>query len=392
MAADFEATLAEYPSLLKVQVGLLTCTLSDGYGRHDVIQNSSLSFNRRDYRTLKLSLRTPGQAPICSIGEASPLPGYGNGSDCVASVDAALNSPCLTQALTDILAGFTKVEAPLKPQGQISFRAIESIVKASRRFRSSSAARFAFETAAFQLLAQFQKKTLSGLLAEYFGLKPRQELDTNTSCVLALSNSPKLSQEQCLRHALAAAQTAHSEGVTAFKVKCGIHWPNEFQLLKELRAHFPELPLRVDFNQGLGKLVERETAQTQGAHKYHRRLEQIEKQLVELSLQWVEDPGVSLTLVPTAIDELLVDHLPSANELRSSQSQFIMIKPMVLGSMETIKSLLQAAVEAELQICLSHFFDGPQALRVYEALHNALPFAVSPPGLSQHQGLAAYLT
>ena len=97
-----------------------------------------------------------------------------------------------------------------------------------------------------------------------------------------------------------------------------------------------------------------------------------------------------LSLVPTALDEPLVQGLPTTSELRQSGHAFVLIKPMVLGSIETIALLEERAQAAKVQVCVSHFFDGPQALKFYWALHDALPQAVSPAGLSNHPGLQAY--
>ncbi len=213
----------------------------------------------------------------------------------------------------------------------------------------------------------------------------------STSSVISLARNSEATHAQRVQTALEQAEQRVAEGAQALKVKCGHDWHDEFQLLFHLKQRFPQLSLRADFNLGITSLLQQSYTADKGFESSKPlTVEILESELKTLELQWVEDPGIALKEVPIAIDEPLATGIPSVDELTAFNASTLVIKPMVLGSLEKIRVLNLRAKKMGLSLCLSHLFDGPRALEFYWELHFALSRSVETPGLGQHAGLKAY--
>jgi L-alanine-DL-glutamate epimerase-like enolase superfamily enzyme len=282
-------------------------------------------------------------------GEASPLPGYS--PDALPEVEQAL-AALDTGALANALAGGT-VRAALA--------AVSGLVP-----RTLPSARAALETAALDLLAR--RRGTPAPLA--LGAEPSARRPL--SALLGPATSPTLSSD---------AERALGQGDRSLKVKLGAPGalPAELAALTALRERFGFVfALRLDAN---GALHAPELADAAPA-------------LQRLNIELFEEPGVAcLPELPLALDEslqgLTVAEAEAAWQRRGARA--LVLKPTALGGLSHCLALAERALASNLQLCVSHCFDGPFAWRAAAALALSLP-AGAAHGLAPHAGLFGWKT
>lgn len=272
------------------------------------------------------------EAGRVGYGEASPLPGFSQEelSSCRFFLED-LPSPSLI-GLEEVQAFVAEVP------------------------RNLAAARFALETALFDLLAQRRGVPVAALLGVR---RTRAEM-----CQL-----------------LAEGEEARAPVV---KVKAGkLPFEEELERLRALRRRLPRnVRLRIDFNRSLS------------AFGLAERLER----LAELSPELVEEPSppaalLSLTHapVPIGLDESLVDGGGCVADLiQLGLIRALVLKPMLLGGAAACLRLAEKAEKLGLAVTVTHAFDGPVAHAMTSALALALPGEVLLPGLWPHSGLVIW--
>ena len=387
---DVQAALPA--ELVRIKSNKLEAIIYRRNGAHHLVQNSSLAFSRRDYRTLELVWHQGQQCELQRyFGEASPLPGYADTEDSVEKVDRCFTQPKLQSALTALEDSFFQDDDDTLLTRAPQTSAVEQLIKISALFVASPASRFAFETAALQLISDLHKKDRSKLLSEYFGDPHQPTGDYNHSSVISLARKTHGQSQERINSALNQAEEALAQGASALKIKCGHEWPEEQRFLIALRQRFPQLKLRVDFNCALSSLLKQDgRKENLPSAEAEAELKNIESALQKLTLQWVEDPGTTLRRIPIAMDEPLAKKFPTKNEIEAQNITTLVLKPMVLGSLEAIRNLNELAKKEGLALCISHLFDGPKALDFYWEIHFSLSRSVDVPGLGPHAGLEAY--
>jgi o-succinylbenzoate synthase len=316
-----------------------------------VVSNSGASWSARHGLLFEL-VSEDGRT---GRGEASPLPGYSVETieDCAAALIA------LTSAAFDRL----ELESSAAPE--------------VRRWLGAHsmppAARFAVETALFNLIAACTGRSFAELLGS--------AVTPHTVPLSAL-----LSSEDLLREAAAA----RARGLETLKVKIGTGraFADELAALRALRREVgPEIRLRLDAN---GAFPLAEAA---------RRLEA----LSDLHAEFIEEPVPLGQLagfaeqrapaVPLAADESLRIEALRPDLLRAfgqGRLAVAVLKPTVLGGALACLDLASELLPLGAKLTVTHAFEGPVALAAATALASVLPGPVLAAGLDRHPGLAVW--
>jgi o-succinylbenzoate synthase len=291
-----------------------------------------------------LVLRLEDAAGLCGFGEASPLPGYS--PDSLAQARRELSRICAQGVeLGPEVPGVFWVEAAL----------------AALRVKSP-AARFAVETALLDWLGKRRGLPVHALLAR----------------------APKhgaLHIARFVPHREAGQWVdwvrTHAEPEATVKLKVGLAFEAELCALRDLRASFPDLQIRLDANRQL------RPAQVLAAFDELRglRLELFEEPVA--SEQWAEVLSLDL---PFALDESLRSQLPWRDWVAVDSISALVLKPTVLGGILACWRLAEHARSHGLPCVVSHCFDGPVARAAMAELALALDSSLSP-GLDAHPAL-----
>jgi o-succinylbenzoate synthase len=229
--------------------------------------------------------------------------------------------------------------------------------------RGNPAARFAFETAIFDLCAQAYGSTVASLIGE-----------SRTPCPASALVDLEAWQAQ--------AADAVAAGIGTIKVKIGRPGLLERELgeLAALRAAHPHLRLRIDANGALGDDAPRAI----GA-------------LADLSPEWIEQPvapGRLAALGPQACliaadESVVVDDDDLWLAVHSGVVSVLVAKPALIGGLVATAELDDRARSLDVEVVVSHLLDGPVALAACAELAVALgnPRAA---GLGRHPGLEAF--
>jgi o-succinylbenzoate synthase len=279
-------------------------------------------------------------------GEASPLPGYS--PDSLEQCEEALSA-----AVAQLPARFDSVEAALAGLG-VSL--------------SVPAARFAMETALFDLLSQREGLPVSRLLSD-------EVADSVPLAALCTGTADEILQ---------AVHDAWDLGIRTVKLKIGKPraFAAECELLARLRAeHGPELALRLDAN---------------AAWNPEEALERLEA-LAPFAPEFVEQPvapdrlpQLASTPVAIAADESLHAATTDFERIfRSESCHVAVLKPMVLGGLLQSRRIARLARAQGVDTVVSHLFDGPIALAAAAELALALP-QTRAAGLAPHAGLSVW--
>ena len=132
-------------------------------------------------------------------------------------------------------------------------------------------------------------------------------------------------------------------------------------------------------------------------------LSELTEQLREspIHLDFVEDPCAEFEVwsrlkeefpwIHFALDEALADpKIPEERLTVALQScELLVVKPMALGGFSAALAWAERARLHELEICVSHFFEGPWGFDATCQLALAIQSSRFAPGLGPHLGLAA---
>jgi o-succinylbenzoate synthase len=285
------------------------------------------------------------------LGEATPL--------------SELRGGVTGQATLDALRAARDFPRP-------SFESFEQVAAWLTNFDGLvNAARFGFETALLDLLAQSRSRSLAAELTADFA--------PSFYCthLLGALASPTLE---------ARARAARDLGYRALKLKVG---PSDLEQASERLAHLrnfvgAEMRLRVDCNGALSA----------------DEFESLVPALAAAEIEFVEEP---CALEPESearrrawaaaglrlfVDESL--SLLGATAMDSPAVCGVVLKPSLLGGLLPARAFAKAAHERGLEIVVSHAFEGPIALAAMRELACALAPGDLPQGLEQHAGLTSF--
>lgn len=301
------------------------------------------------------------------LGEASPLPPF---------------SPDDIAACSRALAAIHTRLAPIDPAAPAPLAIARALDPLAATFAQAPAARFALETALFDLLGKRRGASIAELLGG-----PRLYHEAPVNGLLIASPDP----EGLPARAWALADA----GARAIKIKLRAAdeagFARELEALCAVRAILP-LPfeLRLDPN---------------GAWS----VEQARVRLAALSRvapRYVEQPVAAghlhllgATAVPWAADESLARPelvralLDASGSLASPQENrcaAFVLKPAVLGGLLRAHELATLAQARGIDVVVTHLFDGPIAMAAAAELALSLPRPPLASGLDLHEGLAAF--
>jgi o-succinylbenzoate synthase len=260
-------------------------------------------------------------------GEAAPLPGYSNDSLSDAErVLTRLEPARLGQLLELVERADWGQELELGLEGAAP--------------RKCASARFALETALFDLCARRQRKSLHALLREHSAWSNSELEPVDRAALVALGPDSN------------EAQAALAAGFRSLKCKLGppARFEQDYALLAQLRRDAgSEFRLRLDANQSLAPELAAESL---------RQLRGLELEFVEEptlpGAPWTESPAVGV-----ALDESLRSEPSlSAEVCRRHGLVALILKPSMLGLLHCL-SLARNARELGLAAIVSHSFEGP---------------------------------
>lgn len=331
---------------------------SQGVTLPDAVHNARASWQQR--HSLKLSL-TLGD--FRGEGEATPLPGHSSDDLGEAGRELAALQP-------------TAVEHAL---GSREPRTVLAALSALPPRAPS--ARFAIQTAAFELLAALRAEPVAALLRAAIGW-PAPEREPRAVGPAELLNLASLDLALLEPSSLTPSQT-----VRCYKLKLGRDLQQELPLLEHWRrVHPPPDQLRIDFNRCLQPTD----------------VDRVLQSLVSLQPEFVEEPcdlselGAPRRLpVPIAFDESLLgwEQGKAAQVgawLASGQVHALVLKPMLHGGLAGMVDWLQLGQRHATKLVISHLFDGTIAARAYAHWARAFGSDGVAMGLGSHAGLSLW--
>lgn len=329
------------------------------------IRNARQQWSQRETLLVRLTCKKTG---ITGYGEASPLPGF--------SLDTIDDAAAWLHGAD--LSGLTFHDTP-----DMSHWVRASGLGAAA---APSAARFCLESAFLTGSCAVTGETLEEALFRLVAPEAKA-LVVSTR----LASRPVVSAtllDVLVDEAEEHAQRLSDSGLSVFKVKVGRDLPAETLRIKaithRLQSRGRPVCLRLDANQSLS-------------------LREFERQAAlwrELPIEYVEEPWSTTELgsiaptphlgLPLAFDESLA----TAPELvlpwlETGQVGALVCKPMYLGGVLSTNRWFDVARAHQLPIVLSHLFDGPRALRVYQAMARVFAPGIVA-GLAPHPALAAW--
>ncbi len=311
------------------------------------VENAGESWRERRFLLLELT----DEAGRIGQGEASPLPGFSRDT-----LDQARGE--LLQVDWTALPELDPAEAAC---GQIEARLELTGVHAP-------AARFAVETALFDLAGQALAKPVSELLD---GPIPDSSRDAWPPVALAALLTGDV---------LTAAQERVDHGYRHFKLKVGRSPPEDLALLASLRAQLgPDIALRADANGSFAP---------EAAPTWLRSAAALDLEFLEEPVPLGRLKPAEPSPVPLAIDESLRpgDETGLLSALATGAYRFVVLKPSYHGGLVRCQRLARLARRHGAEPVVSHLFEGPVALAAAAEL--ALALAPCPAaGLAPHAGL-----
>lgn len=301
-----------------------------------------------------IELRLSVSAELTGRGEASPMPDY---------------SPDCLEETAHALRQLTPFELELPQRAEQCGPLVAAL--SAQLPEGAPSARFALETALFELFARHLKCSVTSLLRSLAFDAPPPVAEVAVSKLIAAS---------CLDECLTTARRAWSLGYRTVKLKLG---PDTLvaPLLSALRAQYGnELQLRLDPN-GSWPIAE-----------LARRLDEVlpfEPELVEEPVPWRQLLELNESPLPLALDESLVDPdaLPALLERREAlKLHAIVVKPALHGLLGAL-DLARVARQHGLEVVVTHLFDGPTGHATAASLALAVGSRVFAHGLSPHPGL-----
>jgi len=269
------------------------------------------------------------------VGEASPLPGF--------SLDTLQQSQAALLALDAAL-----LPARLEP-GQ---SAVLELSRAAAQLPPGvPAAHAALECALLDLWARTAQKPAWSLLVG----------DTDAVPTARVVSALLMGEPE---HALEQAKLAEARGVRTFKFKIGRPGAlaRELEAVERLRAELAgDVRLRLDANQSLSGTDARAWL----------------PRFAELGLEYIEEPCPLHELarladleLPLALDESLIGQVAAAAvpALSALGVSALVLKPTLLGGVSGCRAWAEAAQRMDVQVILSHAFEGPVGLSLSAAL------------------------
>ncbi|RMH38950.1 MAG: O-succinylbenzoate synthase [Deltaproteobacteria bacterium] len=287
-------------------------------------------------------------------GEASPLDGYS--PDTVEQCERALEA-----ALARLPVRVDSIPAALAELGVD---------------RAVPAARFAVETAVFDLVGQRTDEPLSQLLARVDPIGGGAIARDVPLAALVTGTSPA--------DVLAGVRAAWNQGIRTVKLKIGRPraFAAECELLAQLRAQFGfDLALRLDANAAWNpdEAADRLAALAPFAPEF------VEQPVAPDRIDQLRDPPVAIA----ADESLHAAHTTAEDVFRSEACHVAVLKPTVIGGLLACRRLARLAAEHGVDTVVSHTFDGPIALAAAAELALSLP-ETRAAGLAPHAGLGAW--
>ncbi len=298
------------------------------------------------------------------LGEASPLAPFSR--DEIQACERALRG----------------IHARIGPLVEIEFderSAIErgvalGLAPLERELAALPSARFALESALFDLLARRAGKSVSSAIA-----KEKVHAAIPRNGLLFAEPTDTLAER-----ALALAK----QGFTALKIKLRAPddegFARELEALLALRRALP-LPFELRLDPNAAWTLE----------EARRRLEA----LAPLAPRYVEQPvppelllelALASNPVPIAADESLLDRSRFNAILEAEACTTLILKPHALGGISRALAIAREARSHRKDLVVTHFFDGPVAMAITAELALALPGRPLACGIDLHPALAGY--
>lgn len=317
------------------------------------VHNARASWSERHSVRLALTL-----GELQGEGEATPLPGH--------------SSDELTEAARE-LAGLE----PAAIERALATREPRTMLAAlSALPLRAPSARFALQSAAFELLAALRQEPTALLLRAAVDW-PAPEQEPHWVAPAELLDADALSP------ASSSAAPSPSLGAGCYKLKLGRELQRELPVLEHWRRVHP-LPtqLRVDFNRCLP---------IQDVERVLQLLHAVQPEFVEEPCD-LSDLGAPRVLpVPLAFDESLVGWSQNKATLvgawLESGAQALVLKPMLHGGLDALSNWLHLARRHSAKIVISHLFDGAIAARAYADWARAFGSEGVAMGLGAQPGL-----
>ncbi len=268
---------------------------------------------------------------LVGFGECSPLPGL--------SYESIYECEEQLQKLSVFFKNF-KVEDDIA--------SIETLINKKNLFPS---VKFGIEQCLLNLLIlggnNFSKKLFANT---------KREIEVNS--VVAIGNKLDIISE---------IERNIGQGYKTFKLKIGSDFDNDFKLIEGIRKYFGEnLILRLDVN---------------GAWTKQESIERI-KYLSPFNIQYIEEPCGHLdslieiskkSPIPIAVDESMNTPPDVLNIIKSTNIEFIVLKPMIVSGMFSTLKLIEEAAKKKKKFIISSSFEsavGKSALVFLAALTN----------------------
>ena len=292
-----------------------------------------------------LRLTLTGDNGLEGIGEASPLPGYS--PDSPDDAGAALHE--------------IHRELAVLPLDRTGIDAVEHALSRTGRLSGSPSARFAAETALFDLLG----KTLGVPMHRLLG----------ATAPATLARSGLLSAPLDAERAVTEARALFARGIRVIKAKVGgpAGLDAEIAALLAVRSALPAFVLRLDAN-GAWSTDEARDALTR---------------LLPLRAEWIEEPCAGEALldfgeaaIPWAADESL--RVLGTRLAVAPGCAAVILKPALLGLIRARHLAAHARVAV-----VTHLFDGPVALAAAAELALSIG-GTAAHGLDPHAALDAW--
>jgi o-succinylbenzoate synthase len=291
-------------------------------------------------------------------GDASPLPGYSTDTlqECEAALMALAGGP-----LGEIDLDFANAPSSVQVRGWLEAHPLPP------------AARFAAETALFDLIGRCSRRPMAELLGSPVAPHP-------------VTIAALLPGDDARR----AADDAVARGIKTLKIKVGRPgaFERECALLAELRRDLDDdIQLRLDANGAF----EVEEARGRLAALAEVGPELIEEPVPLGQLAAFAERGLSP--IALAADESLRDAALRAELLRAfgrGRVAVAVLKPTVLGGSLACLDLVAELLAYGAGFTVTHAFEGPIALAAAKALASVLPGPPMAAGLDRHPGLAIW--
>ena len=306
----------------------------------------------------RLALWLVDDADRIGVGDAAPLAGFSP-----ESVEAC------ARALTGVEDRLGVIDDELPPASAVG----AALARFGRDLDAVPAARFALETALFDLVGQRRGLSLAACLG---GPPSPARVPVN-----GLLIAPP--EETLADRAVALATRGYSAIKIKLRAREDAGFLRELAALREVRDRLP-LPFEIRLDPNAAWSLDEARARLRA--------------LAAIAPAFVEQP-VDATLlhrlgecaVPWAADESLV--IPDLLEplLSARGCAAFVLKPALLGGLVRARALALRALSRGLDVVVTHLFDGPYSMAAAAELAVSLPRPSLACGLDRHDALEAWI-